>query len=97
MTAIELTEADGTVLAPCVLRTIHSENPDILPLPVAFVIHGDDTPIVSRWQPTQDERDAIAAGQDIYVTVLTYGRRLPPLAVGVGVPLFDGLQSQPRA
>lgn len=47
----------------------------ILDLPVLIV--GDTT--FSRWTPTDEEREAIAAGADILVAVLNAGHPLQPL------------------
>lgn len=39
--------------------------------------------VITRWQPTIEERAAIVRGEDIYVTVLSHGP-INPLFVTVG-------------
>jgi hypothetical protein len=40
--------------------------------------------LVSRWKPSDEEREALAAGDDIYLSILTFGRPMQPVAVQVG-------------
>lgn len=35
--------------------------------------------VFSRWTPTSEQRQAIAAGADIFLTVLTFGHPLQPV------------------
>jgi hypothetical protein len=45
---------------------------DIIPLPATIGKHHSGMPlIVSRWHPTEDERQAIAAGGDIFLTAFS--------------------------
>lgn len=46
-------------------------------------IDGPEGQILTRWQPTEDERARIAAGQDVYLWVCTFGQPLQPLLVEV--------------
>jgi hypothetical protein len=39
---------------------------------------------VSRWKPSDKEREAIARGEDIYLAVLTFGRQLQPTMIQIG-------------
>lgn len=39
--------------------------------------------IVTRWQFSDEERRAMAAGADVYLRVLTFGRPLQPLQMSV--------------
>lgn len=39
--------------------------------------------VITRWRPTEEERLAIAAGEDIFVTILSNGA-INPLFVTVG-------------
>jgi hypothetical protein len=40
--------------------------------------------LLTRWRFTDAERTAIAAGEDLYLAVLTFGQPLQPLAPQVG-------------
>lgn len=46
--------------------------------------HGEDGRVLSRWAPTQEQRDAIANGADIYLEVCTFHRPLTPVRVAIG-------------
>ena len=43
-----------------------------------------DGRVISRWVPTAEERAAIMRGEDIFLTVCTFGQRLQPVMVTVG-------------
>lgn len=72
--------------------TIAEEQEEYAPLtaaPVTFVTFSDGSKaVVSRWTFTDEERARIAAGDDLYVTLLTFGRRMQPISLTVGVPDF---------
>lgn len=51
-----------------------------LPLPALVFNNGM---VMSRWEFTQEERAAIAAGADLFVKVLTFGDRLQPMKFAV--------------
>jgi len=40
--------------------------------------------VITRWAPTPEERQAIANGEDIYVTLVSYGGGINPLFVTIG-------------
>lgn len=46
-------------------------------------IRTPDGQVITRWQPTAAERAALAAGEDIFVTLLSHGP-INPLFVTVG-------------
>lgn len=67
--------------------TLDPEGKVFLPLPVAVYRDLDNpkiTVIVSRWQPSDEERAAIAAGEDIYVAQLTDTNSVSALRVRIG-------------
>lgn len=39
---------------------------------------------LSRWKPTDEERARIAAGEDLYLSVNTFGGPFPPVGLQVG-------------
>jgi hypothetical protein len=41
--------------------------------------------VLSRWKPTDDEREAIAKGADVLLTVWTFNQPLQPLLMEVPV------------
>lgn len=43
-----------------------------------------DGRVISRWVPSADERAAIMRGEDIFVTICTFGQLLQPVMVTVG-------------
>jgi hypothetical protein len=68
---------------------------DYIPLPTEVT---RDQKVVSRWQPTEEERARLIAGLDVYVTVMTFGndcrhcgkkQGLQPLMVTIGPPDLD--------
>lgn len=67
--------------------TIAEEQVEYLPLTGVPVEYEDGTRgILTRWRFTPAERSAIAAGADLYLTQLTFGRPMQPLAPTVGPP-----------
>jgi hypothetical protein len=41
--------------------------------------------VISRWTFTDEERARIAAGEDLYLTVYTFGHRPQPVCLSVGI------------
>ena len=67
--------------------TIAEEQEDYAPLTVA--VYGDNAELgprqlLSRWTFTPEERARIAAGEDLYVGLLTFGQPMQPISVQVG-------------
>lgn len=78
-------ELDQTLLLPPHdLVTYAKDQPAYKPLPVAR-LHGMEGRVVSRWTLTSEERAQIAAGEDLYIEVLTFGQPLQPLLPTVGL------------
>jgi hypothetical protein len=57
------------------LRTLRSKDP----------VHT----VLSRWSPNSEQREAIAAGCDIFLELLTFGQPLQPIRMAVGDGNFD--------
>lgn len=58
------------------------------PVPVVLYedpAYPDVTTVVSRWQPTAEERKAIAAGEDIYVYTFSKTQYINNFTVSVGI------------
>ena len=60
------------------------DQPQYRPLPVAL-LPGMEGRMISRWTLTPEERAAIAAGEDLYLEQLTFGRPLQPILPTVGL------------
>lgn len=69
--------------------TVAEDQHEYVPLVVALHADpgGSGSPVLlTRWRLSEEERAAIAAGEDLYVGCLTFGERLQPLLVTVGDP-----------
>lgn len=67
--------------------TLAEEQAEYAPVTVAVVTYEDGTQgLMTRWRPTEDERALIAAGADLYLTLLTFGRPMQPIHLKVGRP-----------
>lgn len=70
--------------------TLAEEQPEYSPLVAAkYEIQYDagrpPAPgLLTRWRFTEEERARIAAGEDLYLGVLTFGKALQPLMLQVG-------------
>lgn len=42
------------------------------------------TVLLTRWRFTDEDRAKISAGEDLYLGVMTFGKPLQPLMIGVG-------------
>ena len=60
--------------------TIAANQPQYNPLPA--LVEPDGT-VHTRWQLTDEERAAIAAGADLMLSVLTFRQPLQPVIMGV--------------
>lgn len=57
---------------------------------VGAVIPFDDgsTGILMRWRLTEEEKARVMAGDDLYVTLLTFGRPMQPIDISIGRPEY---------
>lgn len=60
-------------------------QPDVIPLP-ALRGSAPTYSVISRWRFTEEERQAIAQGADIFIIQETFGHSFQPTGIG-GVPL----------
>lgn len=60
-----------------------ANQPEYLPLP-ALVGKLPEVNVISRWELTDEEREQVAAGADIYVSQATFGDLFHPIGVCVG-------------
>ena len=49
----------------------------------------DHTTVLTRWTPTEEQRQAIASGDDIFLEVRTYGTLLQPVRLTVGMTIDE--------
>ena len=56
-------------------------------IPIRALIDG--TRHLTRWTPTEEQRKAIAAGADLYVESLSFGRPLQALRLTVGMTIDE--------
>lgn len=59
------------------------DQPEYLPLPALCRSDSPDLPVTSRWRLTPAEREKIAGGADIVLTLLTFGDPLQPITLEV--------------
>lgn len=71
--------------------TIAEEQEEYLPMVVALhdnphygTRDGRPNTLISCWRPSQEERERIAAGEDIYLALLTFGDPMQPVILSVG-------------
>ena len=65
--------------------TIAEEQEEYKPVTAALYDYADGTRgILTRWQPSPEERAAILAGEDIYVQQLNFGTPMTPMIVRCG-------------
>ncbi|MDI7267494.1 MAG: hypothetical protein QME96_05825 [Myxococcota bacterium] len=65
-----------------------AENqPEYLTTCAAVITYDDGSVgVMTRWRLTDEERQRIAAGEDLYLTLLTFGRPMQPIMLEVGHP-----------
>lgn len=79
-------------LPPHELITYAADQPEYRPLPVVRLT-GKEGRVISRWTLTPEERARIAAGEDLYIEMLTFHQPLQPVLPTVGLRDFCPLES----
>lgn len=71
---------DGPVIPGEEAREIvfAKNQPEYIPLRT-IVGAGIERPVLSRWAPTDEQRERIAEGEDLYLRLLTFGGPLQPI------------------
>ena len=63
------------------------EQPEYLTICVAMVTYKDGTQeIMTRWKLSDEEKAKVAAGEDIYLSLLTFGEPMQPIKLEIGRP-----------
>lgn len=66
------------------METVYGANqPEYTPLPA---LRNSKGYVLTRWKFTEAEREAIAAGADLYLCILTARQPLQPIMTGVAQP-----------
>lgn len=69
--------------------TIAEDQLEYLPITVNVFRHDNGSAtILTRWQPTPDERARIAAGEDVFVSQANFGGGMTPMMVHTGKPAW---------
>lgn len=63
---------------------IAKNQPQYISLPSEIARGPKGMTVLTRWQPTPEERVKIAEGEDVYLAILTFGNPLQPLLMTVG-------------
>lgn len=64
--------------------TLAEEQHDYQPITAVVRVREPGVSLVTRWTMTPEERAKVAAGEDIYVELLTFGGPMQPVVVSVG-------------
>ncbi len=65
-------------------EVVYAKNqPEYIPLR-ALVSAGPQRRVLSRWNLTEDQRKAIAAGDDLFLILRTFGQPLHPIQIATG-------------
>jgi hypothetical protein len=84
MRPVELDAASIAVLPAHELVTYAKDQPEYIPLPVAR-LRGPEGCVLSRWSLTAEERARIAAGEDLFIEMWTFGGALQPVRPSIGL------------
>ncbi len=57
------------------------DQPEYMPLPV---LRSPNGMVMSRWKLSESEREAIAAGADIFLSLWTFNQPLQPICIEIG-------------
>lgn len=87
MQPVDLDARDLELLGtlPRTREVLAKDHETYKPLP-SVRIHLPESPVVTRWTFTEQERTLIAAGGDLYIAAYTHGRPLQPLMATAGIP-----------
>lgn len=76
-----ITREDHDVPQGTVAVVYAKDQPEYLPLPA---LRTPDGQVLTQWQPSDEERLRIAAGEPITLVCYTFNKPLQPLRLGVG-------------
>lgn len=70
------------------------DQPEYVPLPALPIITTEGRAVLTRWTFTDEERNLIASGADLFVKVLTFGGPLQPVAFSVSGCLWEEIDGE---
>lgn len=77
----------GAKLRSGQVEATYAENqPEYLPLPSVVDRSQRENPVYTRWQLTDEERQQLLNGADIFLSLWTFGAPLQPVMLTVGPP-----------
>lgn len=81
-------ELETSFLPDHEILTLAKDQPEYLPLQIVRFVDDPEGRFISRWTFSEEERKAIAAGEDLYLEQLTFGRRFQPILPTIGLRDF---------
>lgn len=66
---------------------IAKDQPQYIPLPAVWIRTSEGIAVVTRWRPTDEERQQVADGADIWLQSLTFGGPLQPIKLTTECPV----------
>lgn len=63
------------------------DQDEFVTLPALPIVTHEGFGLLTRWRPTEDERDQIAHGADVWLQTLTAGQPFQPVIIGTICPL----------
>lgn len=77
--------------------TLAEDQLEYKPLVAAVYRHPEHDGIIllTRWRLTDEDKERILKGEDIYLSVMTFGQPLQPIAIQVGPDGWEGQHADP--
>lgn len=85
MDPVEIPEDLRLLMPEHELVTLAKDQPQYRPLPLLRLLRDKTGRVYSMWSLTDEERQQIAAGENIVLEQLTFGRPFQPILPTVGV------------
>lgn len=70
-----------------------ASQPQYTPI-AAVIVPGPEGEVITRWEFTEEEKEALANGASLYLSVLTFGRSFHPVLLRVATA--DQVMDEPR-
>lgn len=58
---------------------VAKDQPEYIPCPAEKVTLGGQTGLITRWRLSQEERDLLMEGADLFLVILTFGNPMQPV------------------
>jgi hypothetical protein len=66
--------------------TIAEDQHQFLTLVGAVTTYKNGSGMLTRWRLTDEERERVVKGEDLYLELLTFGKPVQPIILSIGVP-----------